>query len=533
MTLHTEQEEAHNRFHRFKRHDIVAQRYEVDSFVAEGGMSEVYLVVDMKLAGQKRAMKVAKQHAHSMHTQPYREALLLMELRHPYLPILYDVDEHAGIIIMEWIEGDTLQALLQQNQLRFEQKDIIAIARQIIEALHYLHNHPRHIIHKDLKPSNIMVTAQGTIKLIDFGVSKFNLQQVGQTVSFGTPGFAAPEQMQGKPSSERSDIYSFGALIYYLLSGGRNIFSYEYAHNPEYHIRQQLPYLQVSWLQLLESCLQYDLNLRVGEVKELIRLLDMIDRLAGGTDSLRSEHAIPFMKSTYCIACLSLSPSAGSTTITITLADQLAQLGQKVSLVEYIHKEGACFAQFPWLSEADMKRYERESLQGYTSKRMHGIQWYIRETSHIEPTEMVKRSFVSIVASEQADIVCVDCSSYWEASDLKEWLGTCQYIVIVADPATMMYSEYVWKRMEQLLKLVEKLQVNVLWIANKDVAFSGRREWMQAMEPYPVIAVPQLALHEVYQLLWQGKKLNQHRKFDQMLRKKLMPFVKRVVKRQS
>src|SRR5690606_24619499 len=140
----------------------------------------------------------------------------------------------AGIIIMEWVEGYTLHELLQQHNLQLQLDDLIAIIKQICVALDYLHHHPRKIIHKDLKPANIMLTPQGSVKLIDFGISKLDWQQAMQTVSFGTPGFAAPEQLQGKPSNERSDIYSFGAIVYYLLTEGKSLFQYEQAHNPEH-----------------------------------------------------------------------------------------------------------------------------------------------------------------------------------------------------------------------------------------------------------------------------------------------------------
>lgn len=517
---------------RYQAKDIVADRYEVVSFVAEGGMSEVYLVLDIKLMRQKRAMKVAKQPIHFANIQPFKEAQLLMELRHQHLPILYDVDEQAGIIIMEWVEGCTLHELMQQHKLNLQAADIIAITRQLCAALNYLHRHPRKIIHKDLKPANIMLTPQGIVKLIDFGISKFDIQQAMQTVSFGTPGFAAPEQLQGKPSNEQSDIYSFGAIVYYLLTEGKRIFQYEQAHNPEHSIRTLLPYSSPALTQLLIGCLQYDPKLRFQSTSELSALLAVIEKGeiadvgtsgAGGGGTLSGLSA-------YRIAFLSLAPEAGATTMAIAAAEMFAQLGQEVSLVEYIHERGASFDELPWLRQREALKDAAAAIHGYRQMKTDRINWAIRDINCLEPPDTIERSFMSLLNAQRANIVCVDCSSYWEVADLKKWLGSCQLIVLVADPTSMIRNRHSMQKIQQLLLLIDQLKLKQFWVANKDMPFSGRKEWLRLMGTDPLIMIPQLPTAEMYRLLWNGKRLIQHRKFKQLIQKKLMPLIKTVRK---
>lgn len=152
-----------------------------------------------------------------------QEAHLLAKLRHPNLPAIYDYFEESGrwYLVMELIEGETLEsALAKVPGGRFSIKEGLDLAIQLCTVLNYLHTHQPPIIFRDLKPANIMLTPRGEVYLIDFGIARhFKPGQSKDTIAFGSPGFAAPEQCGKAQTTTQSDIYSLGATLYQMFSG--------------------------------------------------------------------------------------------------------------------------------------------------------------------------------------------------------------------------------------------------------------------------------------------------------------------------
>ena len=151
-----------------------------------------------------------------------REAQVLASLNHPNIAAIYGVEE--GALVLELVEGPTLAERIAQGPMPVE--EALPIARQIAEAVEYAHE--QGIIHRDLKPANIKLTPEGRVKVLDFGLAKLTEQSregvtaPTQTMAIaGTPGYLAPEQLQGKPADTRSDIFAFGCVLYELLSGRR------------------------------------------------------------------------------------------------------------------------------------------------------------------------------------------------------------------------------------------------------------------------------------------------------------------------
>jgi predicted Ser/Thr protein kinase len=203
--------------------------YKVKDKLGEGGMGEVYRATDTKL-GRDVAIKVLSS-AYAGDAQRRarfaREAHVLAALNHPNIAAIYSVEESA--LVMELVLGPTLAERIARGPM--PAAEALPMARQIAAALEYAHK--LGVIHRDLKPSNIKLTgpaseSPGRVKVLDFGLAKLTERgKAGSAASTqtmaiaGTPGYLAPEQLEGKQADARSDIFAFGCLLYEMLSGKR------------------------------------------------------------------------------------------------------------------------------------------------------------------------------------------------------------------------------------------------------------------------------------------------------------------------
>lgn len=200
----------------------INDRYEIVGTLGEGGMANVYLAKDLIL-DRLVAIKVLRgdlANDEKFVRRFQREALSASSLSHPNIVEMYDVGEDNGnyYIVMEYVEGQTLKQLLKRRGA-LTLSEAIDIMLQITEGI--AHAHDSYIIHRDIKPQNIMIKDDGLIKITDFGVAMaLNSTQLTQTNSvMGTVHYLPPEQASGKGSTIKSDIYSMGILFYELLTG--------------------------------------------------------------------------------------------------------------------------------------------------------------------------------------------------------------------------------------------------------------------------------------------------------------------------
>jgi serine/threonine protein kinase len=207
---------------------ILAQRYQIVERLGQGGMGVVYKVRDMRLGNRFLAIKemrlsgLDQQQAAEAIEGFKREALLISELMHPHLPRIYDYFTEVGCwyLVMDYIEGETLERYLAAHGSKLSLDEVLTMALQLCDVLDYLHTRQPPIIFRDLKPDNIMRTAQGHLYLIDFGIARhFKPGQARDTIAFGSPGYAAPEQYGKQQTTPQADIYSLGALLHQLLTG--------------------------------------------------------------------------------------------------------------------------------------------------------------------------------------------------------------------------------------------------------------------------------------------------------------------------
>ena len=200
----------------------INDRYEIIKTIGEGGMANVYLANDTIL-DRKVAIKVLRgdlSNDEKFIRRFQREALSVSNLSHPNIVEVYDVGEEDGqyYIVMEYIEGKTLKQLLKKRET-LTLTEVIDIMLQLTDGL--AHAHESYIIHRDIKPQNIMILDNGLVKITDFGIAMaLNATQLTQTNSvMGSVHYLPPEQANGKSATVKSDIYSLGILMYELITG--------------------------------------------------------------------------------------------------------------------------------------------------------------------------------------------------------------------------------------------------------------------------------------------------------------------------
>ncbi len=205
--------------------------YRILEKIGEGGMGEVYLAEDTSL-DRKVALKFlppSLQQDETAHKRFIREAKSAAALDHPFICNIHEVaetEDGRDFIVMEYVEGQTLREELAQSQLRL--KDALRVGVEIAEALEV--SHQQGIVHRDLKPANIILTPQGHAKVMDFGLAKKVATEDGteqdissaltrEGATLGTPAYMSPEQVKGDPVDHRSDLFSFGIVLYEMLTG--------------------------------------------------------------------------------------------------------------------------------------------------------------------------------------------------------------------------------------------------------------------------------------------------------------------------
>ncbi len=198
-------------------------RYRVVRQLGKGGMGAVYEAIDLRLDATVAIKEAFSSHAR-LRKQFEHEARLLAQLNHPALPRVTDYfcEGERVFLVMQFIEGDDLAEIIAKQPGPMPRNTVVAWADQLLDALIYLHTRERQIIHRDIKPHNLKLTAEGKIALLDFGLAKADSDSAVNSTSsvFGfTRRYSPPEQMQDQGTSPQSDIYALGATLYHLLTG--------------------------------------------------------------------------------------------------------------------------------------------------------------------------------------------------------------------------------------------------------------------------------------------------------------------------
>ncbi|WP_017471218.1 serine/threonine-protein kinase [Amphibacillus jilinensis] len=275
---------------------IVDGRYEILKEIGRGGMSVVYLAMDNRLNKSLVVKDIRKREGRDNQLLIHSlvvEANLLKKLEHSALPRIYDIIESKGdiYVVMDYIEGQSLKQLLDSHG-RVPAKDVIKWARQLSDVLGYLHSQQPHpIIYRDMKPDNIMLTPNGKVKLIDFGIAReYKVEHSTDTVNLGTKGYASPEQLSGQQTDARTDIYSLGVTLYHLVTG-RSLSEPPFEVKP---IRQWDPSLPEGLEHIIHKCTQTEPDQRYQSCEQLSDDLANIDKLTQGYKKRLYQRLVAF-----------------------------------------------------------------------------------------------------------------------------------------------------------------------------------------------------------------------------------------------
>ncbi len=284
-------------------------RYRIVAALGAGGMGEVYRALDTRLK-REVALKVLPP---DLVTDPDRKRRFLLEaqsaaaLSHPRIATVYDADEADGVcyLAMELVAGAPLTDRLRSGPVPM--REVLALAVEVGEGLACAH--AKGIVHRDLKPANVMIGVDGHARLIDFGVAKLLEPGSGERTTdlatragrvVGTPAYMAPEQARGAAVDARADVFSFGLLLYELLTGRRPFDRGSWPDTLAAVLRDPVPPLAVgatglgadaraTLQRLLDQCLAKDPTARPASMAEVLRELEAIRRLAeGGNPTARA-----------------------------------------------------------------------------------------------------------------------------------------------------------------------------------------------------------------------------------------------------
>lgn len=263
---------------------IIGGRYEILKEIGRGGMSIVYLAMDNRL-NKSIAVKDIRKRQNSnnefLMNSLIIESNMLKNLDHASLPKIYDIIDDSGniYVVMDYIEGQSLSQKLKSFG-PLPEKDVISWAKQLSDVLCYLHSRkPYPIIYRDMKPDNIMLTPENKIKLIDFGIAReYKVENTTDTTNLGTRAFAAPEQIAGKQTDARTDIYSLGVTLYNLVTG-KSLSEEPFEIKP---IRSWNPALSEGLEYVINKCTAIEPESRYQDCEQLSHDLDNIDKLTKG-----------------------------------------------------------------------------------------------------------------------------------------------------------------------------------------------------------------------------------------------------------
>lgn len=287
-------------------------KYTITQLVAGGGMAWVYRAAERRPDGTTHlwALKELRSASDAATSQSEarrlfeQEARILAKLRHRNLPYVAGSFEQDGrsYLVMEFVAGESVQRRLKEANAPLLEDEVVDWAVQICDVLEYLHAQTPPVIFRDMKPSNVMVTPAGTIKLIDFGIARtYKAGKLRDTIAMGSENYAAPEQWGTAQTDARADIYGLGATMYHLLANVPP--TPAFLPNPPVPLRQYNPAVSDAVVSVVEKAMARDRDKRYPSAADMRADLDAgtrRDRRANG--ALGAERVKP-AQTKHCPDC--------------------------------------------------------------------------------------------------------------------------------------------------------------------------------------------------------------------------------------
>lgn len=275
------------------REQRISDRYKIEGIIGRGGMGHVYTAVDER-TGQPVAIKALEPsisgHDPAAIERFLREGEALRKLHHPNIVQIYDLieDSDTYYIIMEYVAGGTLATYLRKEG-PLPIKSVISIGLELADALTRAHH--LNIIHRDIKPANILLAGDGTPRLTDFGVARIGESEITQEGAvIGTIAYMSPEGCRGEPIDKQSDIWSYGVVLYEMITGERPYYEPEPVSLLNTIVRQPVPPIEerrpdtpVPLVDLIYRMLEKNPDARIPSMRQVAAELEAIMRLDGDT----------------------------------------------------------------------------------------------------------------------------------------------------------------------------------------------------------------------------------------------------------
>jgi serine/threonine-protein kinase len=511
----------------------LANRYHIISRLGEGGMGAVFLADDLKLDGKQWAIKESLMH--SYHVEGFAdEAGILVKLDHPFLPKIIDFfppdPKGYSYLVMDYIKGQTLQKLFESRKT-FTVETVVQYAKQLCQVFDYLHHFkPMAIIYRDLKPSNVMVDGQNNIRLIDFGIARnYSKERDSDTVQLGTVGFAAPEQYDHQQTDARTDLYTLGALMFYLLNNG-----YHYAHQPA-QIKEITERIPVKLAAIIIQLLSIHPKDRFQTASEVLTELEnvFVDTLYVPESHSPSANHYPQLTRKLIIIG-SLYGGAGSTFVAMALARSLNHYAIPHALVESMGNAPELYTLLfgerhaPQGYKYSAEKIIHESMERTPIWKDAYSEWHplppfgFGHTGHKEYTFKLLYSILQ-------PIVILDVSHHWSDQAVMELCRQADEIVIVTGPSlTKLNTPHTLKHVDLLLNY-QKEGKSIQCVANRVAPFSAQREWLSALPFAPVCSIPEFNYCDVIQSQWSGKLFQDQAEPLKLLNEQVKPFLQKVI----
>jgi serine/threonine-protein kinase len=234
------------------------QRYEIQQELGRGGMGVVYRALDTRLQ-RDVALKVLRATSAEETARLEREARVAATLNHPGIVTIYDFRPGFGghFIVMEYVPGEPLDQLIRTDRERVR-RSLVTILIRLADAVAFAHS--RHVVHRDLKPGNILLTPSLDVKILDFGIAaRLDIDAPKESQVCGTPFYMSPEQIRGEVPTPASDVYSLGATAFHLATGRppfpRGDVINAHLEQPAPDPREQAPDLQPALARVILRCL--------------------------------------------------------------------------------------------------------------------------------------------------------------------------------------------------------------------------------------------------------------------------------------
>lgn len=274
---------------------VIDGKYEILKEIGRGGMSVVYLAMDKHLNKQWAVKEIRKKgggkNDEIVVNSLLAEANMMKKLDHPSLPRIVDIIDNGITIyvVMDYIEGESLDKILNEFGAQPEEM-VVNWAKQLCDALSYLHSQKPSIIYRDMKPANVMLKPEGNIKIIDFGIAReYKEQNLADTTVLGTKGYAPPEQYSGQ-TDPRSDIFALGMTMHHLLTGvdPRN-------GEPYVPVRQWNPELSEGIEIIIDRCVEPAAENRYQSCSDLLYDLEHPELITKGFKKKQRRKLIAFI----------------------------------------------------------------------------------------------------------------------------------------------------------------------------------------------------------------------------------------------